>query len=229
MKQLAVAACVLVLLLGGGIALAQEAPPRPPQDLHWNESPIWGSWGFNAGLMFFNSQQFREIYGNRGMVFYNMNAGLKLVYQLEVLGSIGYGFSEGRGIAPESGQKTDEWYKLHYAPASLGLTYRFGYVLDQPVVPYLGVQGAFAYWMEEREHSGTKRRGYLYGMFGTAGVMFLLDKLEPRAAGELESSWGINHSYFYYEYRYSYMDDFGKKDIIDLSSQFHSFGIAFEF
>ncbi len=231
MKRLAVVACVLAWLLTAGVAVAQDesAPPPSNQDRHWNESPIYGTWSFNSGLMFYNSKNFRDVYGNRGMVFYNMNTGLKIVHELELLGSIGYGFSEGRGVDPVAGEKTDEWYKIHYAPGSLGLTYRFNFVLDQPVVPYIGAQGALAYWMEERQHSGQKHRGYLYGMFGSAGVMFLLDKLETRASGALESMWGINNSYLFYEYRYSYMNDFEREDTIDLSSQFHSLGIMFEF
>jgi len=226
MKRAAVAAClaVLALWLSGGVAAAQEN-----QDVHWGESPITGSFSFHAGLMFFNEKDFRDVYGNRGMVFYNGNVGWKIIPQLELLGSIGYGFSEGRGISPLTEEKTDEWYKLHYAPGALGLTYRFNFVLDQPVVPYLGVSGALAYWMEERMQSGWKRRGYLYGMHGAAGLMFLLDKLEPRASGALESMWGINNSYLFYEYRYSYMNDFERADTIDLSSQFHSLGIMFEF
>jgi hypothetical protein len=64
---------------------------------------------------------------------------------------------------------------------------------------------------------------------GFGGLMFLLDNLEKRASGALESEWGINNTYLIYEFRYTSLNNFGKKDIVDLSSQFHSLGLLFEF
>ncbi|HPM75657.1 MAG TPA: MXAN_2562 family outer membrane beta-barrel protein [bacterium] len=224
MKRLVVALALLTILCGGSLARAEST-----QDIHWQESPQWGTWSIHAGLMFFNEEAFADIYGDRGMVFYNMNAGLKLIADLELVGHIGYGFSEGRGISPQEKTKTDEWYKLHMAPGGLGLAYRFKFWLDQPIVPYIGGAGIISYWMEERMESSWKRRGYNYGAIGYGGLMILLDNLERRASGALESAWGINNTYIFYEYRYTSLNNFDADEIVDLGSQFHSLGLMFEF
>lgn len=224
MKKLIVALALLTFVCGGSLAWAESA-----QDSHWQESPLWGTWSFNAGLMFFNEETFSDVYGDKGMVFYNMNTSLKLVADLELVGHIGYGFSEGRGISPQEKSKTDEWYKLHIAPAGLGLAYRFKFWLDQPVVPYVGGAGIMSYWMEERMDSSWKRRGNNYGAIGYGGLMFLLDNIERRASGALEAAWGINNSYLFYEYRYTSLNNFDADEIVDLGSQFHSLGLMFEF
>jgi hypothetical protein len=220
---------ILAVVAAAAAPAFAEQSETTAQDMHWGESPLYGTWSFNAGLMFFSDESFKDIYGDKGMVFYNMNASWKMIDDFELIGTIGYGFSEGHGISPADQSKTAEKYKLHIAPAGLGLAYRFNFVLDQPVVPYLGASGLASYWFEERLDSSWKRKSYNYGAMGVAGVMFLLDNLEKRASGLLEAQWGINNSYLFYEYRYTSLDNFGQKDVVDLSSQFHSLGILLEF
>ncbi|NLH47049.1 MAG: hypothetical protein GX444_00440 [Myxococcales bacterium] len=230
MKRWIGSACLLMLLLLLAVpAPAEEDDPLSRQDTHWKESPIWGTWGLNVGMMFYSDEDYQKVYGDKGIAFYNMNAGLKLIQQLELVGSLGYGFSEGSGVSPLDDSKTAEKYKLHIAPGGLGLAYRFNFVLDQPVVPYVGGSGLLSYWFEEKLDSSWKRRSYNYGAMGFGGLMILLDNLEKRASGALESEWGINNTYLIYEYRYTSLNNFGKKDIVDLSSQFHSLGLLFEF
>ncbi len=226
MKRVLVLLLLTGVLLCAGAAFAQE-PPR--QDAHWNESPQWGTWEFNVGLMFFNNEDYEDVYGDKGIAFYHTSASWKIVHHLELVGNIGYGFAEGRGISPRDQSRTAEKYKLHIAPGGLGLQYRFNFGLDQPVVPYVGAAGIASYWFEEKLDSSWKRRSYNYGAQGYAGLMFLLDNIEKRASGSLEAGWGINNTYLFYEYRYTNLDNFGEEDIIDLSSQMHSLGILFEF
>jgi len=226
MKRLACVALVAALIGMAGSAVAQETER---QDLHWNESPLYGTWQFNGGLMLLSDEDYQDVYGNSGIAFYHMQGSYKLIDDFELVGNIGYGFAEGNGISPQDQSRTAEKFKLHLAPVGLGLLYRFNFVLDQPVVPYVGGAGIASYWMEEKLDSSWKRKSYNYGAQGYAGVMFLLDNLEKRASGLLESEWGINNSYLFYEYRYTSLDNFGDEDIVDLSSQFHSLGILLEF
>jgi hypothetical protein len=219
--------CAAICLLGGVAWAAGTATSA--QDIHWKESPLWGTWSFHVGMLFFNDEQFKNVYGDKGLAFYNMNASWKMIDDFELLGSLGYAYAEGHGISPDDGSKTSERYQLHFAPAALGLAYRFNFVLDQPVVPYLGAAGQFAYWYEGKMDSGTKWRSYNYGACGFGGVMFLLDNIEKRASGLLEAEWGINNSYLFYEYRYSWLNNFDQEDIIDLSSNLHSIGVMLEF
>jgi len=221
-----VAAFLLVL---GSVALARETEETTPQDTHWGESPMWGTWSINLGMKFFENIHYKDVYGSSGIAFYNMNASYKIIKDFELVGGIGYGFSEGRGVAPDTGERTAEKYKLHVAPGTLGFLYRFNFVLDQPVVPYVGAAGMLSYWMEERVHTSWKRKSYNYGALGNGGLMFLLDKLEKRASGLMEAQWGINNSYVFLEYRYDWLNNFGQKDIIDLNASFYSAGILLEF
>jgi len=225
MKRLTMVVVVLGILAFAGAVSAQENR----QDLHWKESPIWGTWNLNMGVMIFEAKDYKTVYGSDPIAFYNMDAGLKLIHELELTGTIGYGFAEGHGVSPRNDETTAEKYKLHVAPAGLGLAYRFNFVLDQPVVPYLGAGGLFSYWMEERLDSSWKRKSYNYGAYGKAGLMILLDYLETRASGALEADWGINNTYLFYEYRYNWLNNFDDEDIINLNSQLHTLGLLFEF
>ena len=226
MKRCATLTLALFAALAATAAFAQE-PAR--QDLHWNESPMYGTAGFNVGLMYFTSDDYEDIYGSSGITFYNLTAGWKIVHHLELTGDIGYGFAEGRGVSPLDSGKTAEKFKLHIAPAALGLLYRFNFWLDQVVVPYVGGSGVASYWFEEKLDSSWKRRSYNYGVMGFGGLMFLLDGLEKRASGAMEAEWGINNTYLFYEFRYTSLNNFDAEDIIDLSSSLHTLGILFEF
>jgi hypothetical protein len=227
MKRL-VTLLLMLTIIGAtaGLAAAQE-PER--QDRHWNESPMYGTWEFNAGLMLFTDDGYKDVYGDKGIAFYHMSVSYKLIHHLELVANLGYGFAEGNGISPADKSKTAEKYKLHIAPGGLGLQYRFNFAYDQPVVPYVGAAGIASYWFEERLDSSWKNRSYNYGAQGFAGLMFLLDNIEKRASGALEAEWGINNSYLFYEFRYTNLDNFGEEDVVDLSSQLHSLGILFEF
>ncbi|MDP8222959.1 MAG: MXAN_2562 family outer membrane beta-barrel protein [Candidatus Lernaella stagnicola] len=226
MKRSFLLVVLIAALLVAGTAWAQE-PER--QDRHWQESPFWGTFGFNIGMLFFDDDGYADVYGEKGVAFYQMAASWKIVHHLELVGNISYGFAEGHGISPQDQSKTAEKYKLHIAPGGLGLLYRFNFGLDQPVVPYAGASGVLSYWFEEKLDSSWKRRSYNYGAQAYGGLMFLLDNLEKRASGALEAEWGINNTYLFYEFRYTNLDNFGEENIVDLSSQFHSLGILFEF
>lgn len=226
MKRLTCVA-LMVFLLTLAIPAAGQETER--QDRHWGESPLYGTGSFNAGLLFLSDQDYQDIYGDNGIAYYQLQGSFKLIDDLELVAGLGYGFAEGRGISPQDKTRTAEKYKLHLAPGGLGLLYRFNFVLDQPIVPYVGGSGILSYWMEEKIDSSWKRKSYNYGAQGFGGVMFLLDNIEKRASGALEAGWGINNTYLFYEYRYTSLDNFGDEDIVDLSSQFHSAGILFEF
>jgi hypothetical protein len=218
---------VLVLLCLPALSAAQELPQNDP---HWFESPRNFSGGFNVGMIFPTSSDVQDVYGTKGAAIYFLQGGWRMVHELELHGAAAYSFFEGNGVGI-NGDKTKEKYKLHLAPAELGLVYRFNFVPDQPVVPFIGAHGLMTYWIEEKVHASGKNRGLQYGASGQAGLMFLLDKIEEKASGRLEAEWGINNTYFFYQYDYFANDDFGgdKDKTLDLSSQIHTLGVLFQF
>lgn len=197
-------------------------------DPHWNESPIRFSAGFKFGAAFPSSEDMKEVYGDKPIAYYNIEAGWKMVHHLELHAEISYWWAAGRGIDSD-GKKTNEKYKIHLAPAELGLLYRFNFVYDQVVVPFLGIAGVYSYWMEERLDSSWKRRGGKYGLVGKGGLMFLLDNAEKRASAALERDWGINNTYLYYTYKYSNTNNFAPDKGLDLTNHAHCLGIIMEF
>jgi hypothetical protein len=213
------------------LASAQELPQT---DTHWFETPRNFTAGFNVGMVFPTSHKLQDVYGTKGDAIYLLQGGWRMVNELELHAEGAYYFFEGHGVTYDDAgdvKKTGEKYKLHVTPAELGLVYRFNFYLDQPVVPYVGAHGLMTYWIEERLDSGDKNRGLIYGWSGQGGLMFLLDKIEPKASGRLESDWGINNTYFFYEYKYSEINDFGqdKNKTLDLTNNAHTLGVLFQF
>ena len=197
-------------------------------DPHWDESPINFTAGFKFGIGFFLSDDTMDVYGEKGVPFYGVEAGWKMVHELELHAEMGYWWDQGRGIASD-GSRTNEKYKLHMAPAELGLIYRFNFVYDQIIVPYIGASGIYSYFLEERLESSWKTRGALWGVAGKAGLMILLDSAEKLASSKMEGDWGINSTYLVYNFKYNYLNDFDDRKGIDLSSHIHTLGILFEF
>ncbi len=218
----------VALIIGGtGIASAQDT--RPQDDPHWYETPRNFEFGFNFGLVIPFDQDIQDVYGDKGDAIYTLQAGWRMVHELTLHAEMSYYFFEGNGVST-TGKSTSEKYKLHVAPAELGLAYRFAFVPDQIVVPFIGAAGSYTYWFEERLDSSVKNRGLLGGLTGQAGLMFLLDDIEPRTSGRLEGEWGINNTYFFYQFKYFWLNDFGddtKK--LDLSAQGHTLGVLFQF
>ncbi len=212
--------------LSGSRAFAQEPPQNDP---HWLESPRRFTTGFDVGMIFPSDEDFQDIYGKKGDAIYTLRAGWRIFHELEINAGLSYAWFEGRGLSA-SGDKTHEKFKIHMAPAELGLVYRFAFVPDQVLVPYVGAMGLYGYWFEEKLDSSCKNRGLNAGVGAQAGLMILLDNADKRSAGRLESKWGINNTYLCYHFRYYQLDDFKDSDeIVDLSSQIHTAGILFQF
>lgn len=227
MKRFAFLMAGVIFALAFSTAGAQD---RPQDDPHWFEGPRHFSAGFHVGLVIPETADVTDVYGDKPEAIYTLHGGWRIVSELELHAEMSYYFFEGNGVS-STGRSTSEKYKLHVAPAELGLVYRLAFVPDQVVVPFVGGGGAYTYWFEERLDSSVKNRGLLSGATAQAGLMFLLDNVEPRMSGRLESGWGINNTYFYYQYKYMWIDDFGgdEEKTLDLSAQTHSFGVLFQF
>lgn len=213
----------VVWLLVPAIAVAEDFV-----DPHWDESPINFTAGFKFGLGFMMDEDFQDVYGEKGIPFYSLEAGWKMVHHLELHAEMAYWWDQGRGIA-ESGKQTNEKYKLHMAPAELGLLYRFNYTYDQIVVPYLGGSGVYSYYLEERLESSWKKRGGIYGAAAKGGLMLLLDKAETLASSKMERDFGINNTYLVYNFKYMILNNFEEEKGLDLSNHIHTLGVIFEF
>jgi len=198
-----------------------------PQDA-LADSPINFSSSLRVGFMLPETEEFEEVYDQNYIFIYGLNFGWKIVKDLELVGEAAYGFKDGKGIA-ESGEETGEEYRLHVVPAMLGVLYRLKFYENQPVVPYLGGGGNYTYYYEGRkEDSEQDIDGGKWGYDGFAGLEILLDNMDKRAAGAMETEFGINNVYLFYEFRYQTMDDF-EDEGLDLTSTIHYMGLLFEY
>ena len=145
-------------------------------------SPSWAraqshprfSTGLHFGVMFPSLGDFKKVYKDNYLFVYGLSFGWKIVKDLELGGEASYGFKDGYGVT-DSGDRTKEAYRIHLVPAVLTLLYRFKFYEDQPVVPYVGVGGAYTYFYEARKSDkNVKTTGGKYGCAGLAGKLGLV-------------------------------------------------------
>jgi hypothetical protein len=56
---------------------------------------------------------------------------------------------------------------------------------------------------------GTQARGHTWGTHFAVGGMLLLDAIDEHASIELDNEWGINNTYFFFEWMVSNLDGLG--------------------
>lgn len=153
-------------------------------------------------------------------------------------GTLGYSQAKGKGLLPD-GTKSADTTKFHTLPMTLSLIYRFDYLAQKfgvPLVPVAkgGIDG-WLWWATNgtgqvsRAADGAVGRGVTFGGHVTAGLMFHLDSLAPGMARTFDNELGCNNTYLFAEYTWSWIDDFGSKKSLDLSSRNFMAGVAFEF
>jgi hypothetical protein len=87
---------------------------------------------------------------------------------------------------------------------------RFDELARQTGVPLVGYGkagiGYGLYWTGNDVE--VQRRGHTWGTHFALGGMFLLDFIDPRSAFEIDNEWGVNNTYFFFEWMVSKLDDF---------------------
>lgn len=153
-------------------------------------------------------------------------------------GTIGYSRAQGHSRTPD-GEKAEDSTSFHLLPLSLSLIYRFDWAAHRysvPLVPVVkgGMDGWF-WWATNgvgqvsRSQDEVAGRGLTFGGHVSVGLMFLLDVLAQGMAKTFDNELGVNNSYLFAEYRWSWIDDFGSSKSIRLSYRNFLAGIAFEF
>lgn len=99
-----------------------------------------------------------------------------------------------------------------------------------PFVPYAKLGLAYALWWVDdglgtaTNDAGVKGKDTSIGVQGAAGIMFLLDILEPSTARAADADTGVNNSYLFFEWA---MSDYGG-DQMNVGSSNWVTGLAFE-
>ncbi len=124
-------------------------------------------------------------------------------------------------------------------PLALQAVYRFELLADRfrvPLVPYAKFGLNYSFWWSKNGsgdisvlENGDKARGGAWGIQGNFGGMLRLDWLERGEARNLDRVTGINHTYIFGEWQFSRVNNFGRKNSINLGDSTWLVGLAIEF
>ncbi len=153
---------------------------------------------------------------------------------------LGWGYTNATGqalLADGSGRAAQDT-SLAVMPTYLVGVFRVDVLARKtpvPLVAYAKGGLGYALWWSNSggstSHSADGRvaRGASYGYQFALGGMFLLDSLDQGAAKEMDSTTGINNSYFFMEWYYSSLDGFGSGKQMQVGANTWTLGLAFEF
>jgi hypothetical protein len=79
-----------------------------------------------------------------------------------------------------------------------------------------------------RDAQGVTGEGASYGYQGAIGLDLLLDTFDRVGARDLDSTFGVNNSYFFFEWYYSNLDGFGSGDQMQVGTSTWMLGITLE-
>jgi hypothetical protein len=181
---------------------------------------------------------YADTFNNESMLLFEMELQR---YFFQRFGSAGVGFSAGYAekyadSITEAGEVAEEKTALKVVPLKLNALYKFDYAAFHwhvPLVPY-GKLGLIymPWWINKgdntQELDGRSGKGGRWGYGLTLGAAFLLDVLEPRLARDFDSDLGVNHSYFFAEWTYAEVNNFGSPGLV-LSSRHWMFGLALDY
>ncbi|GFO53134.1 hypothetical protein GMSM_01410 [Geomonas sp. Red276] len=181
---------VSLLLLLPTLALAEQAPERP----HW-------SLEFKGGVQFPDAGDWSRFYGNSYFGEYGGAVAYKVSRNIEVGVESTYGRAKGRGQMTQhalpGGNVT--WQQV---PVNVFVLVRGVFDEQQWLVPYLGGGYTRMFYRADIEGQG-RTEGSVDGFHARGGLQFLMDRLEPEPARNLCRDFGIAHTYFFTEARYT--------------------------
>jgi len=162
---------------------------------------------------------------------------------LAVGGEFGYGSVSGKGHEVATDTKSNDETTLNMLPMSIALVYHLDVMAlrwDVPLVPFFKAGIDYNVWWitdgvddtASYEDSNGKKfegEGDTWGYHISAGIKLLLDVFAPSTAQTFDNEVGVNNSYFFAEYVYSDISDFGSDKSFQLGDSSFLFGLAFEF
>ncbi len=213
----------------------RERPPVARPTIEAVESGRSGAFGFRAGPYrpenISDQVAYEDIFDDR------TNGMVALDFEWQPLhhtpwGTLGIGVSvgffqeKGKAVEAETGEQSVEDEVLMIVPGSFEVVYRGAWFQDQPLVPYAGAGLDLWYFSDS---AGETVTGTKNGWHWRAGGQLLLDVFEPKAAGGMDNSWGINNTYLFGEYRVMRINNFGDGEGFDLSDKTWYAGLLLEF
>jgi hypothetical protein len=148
-------------------------------------------------------------------------------------GNMGVGYGEvavNWVIHPTFEVGFEAGYTNFLIPLDIVARYRFNYLTDQVLVPFLGA-GFDVYHLNDENvipEEDQDGNNWKYGVHGEVGVQILLDYFSPDQARDMKRKWSIINTYLNLEAKFSAVDNFASDDL-DLGGNIYTVGILFEF
>lgn len=185
----------LLLILLPAVALA-DGPQL--------DGPRW-SLEVKGGAFFPDAEKWSRFYGSGYLGEYGLAVAYKVTRQLEVGIEGSYSRAKGKGVQPLHGQEAQEptgEATFQRVPVNLFLLGRGIFNEKQWIVPYAG--GGYTRLFYRAGIKGQGRtQGSVNGFHARGGIELLLDRAEPRAASNLREEFGLDHTYFFVEGKYT--------------------------
>jgi hypothetical protein len=181
---------------------------------------------------------YAETFGDESMLLFEVELQR---YYYQGIGSAGVGFSAGYAekyadTITETDEVAAEKTALKVVPLQLKGLYKFDYAAFRwgvPLVPYGKLGLIYTPWWinkgSDTQNLGDRKgKGGRWGYGLTLGAAFMLDVLDRRLARDFDTDMGVNHSYFFAEWTYSEVNNFGRPGLV-LSSRHWMFGLALDY
>jgi len=147
---------------------------------------------------------------------------------LQSVGKMGIGLSLGASTLSNFELAEEKWVTVYTFPIGVHLSYRFDYTQNQFLVPFakLGLRHT---WVRQTSKTGAAKDGVqgsnLWGY--SFGLELCLNKLDRKAAANMEDIFGINNTYLVFEY--AQWELLESNSTPDLSGANYRAGLRFEF
>jgi hypothetical protein len=165
------------------------------------ERPHW-SLELKGGVFYPGASDWSKYYGSSYTGEYGGALAYKVLRQLELGVEGSYSNVTGKANAPLNGTLSGE-VNNQLVPLGVFVLGRGIFYEKQLLVPYVGGGWNRTFYWQEVKNQG-KVKGSVNGYYGRAGLQILLDDIDSESSKNLYNDYGVNHSYFFAEGKYSY-------------------------
>jgi len=166
-----------------------EEPVKP-------KAPKW-SLELKAGLFEPEIDNWKQFYGDDKTIHLAAAVAYKVIRQIEIGMEGGWIRDKGKGYLPNNDIIGGE-VEYQLFPLNVFVLFRGVFTPGQVVVPYIGGGWSRVYYKEKIKNQSTID-GAENGTHYRAGIQFLVNNVNKKAAYQLKKSYGVQNTYFFLE------------------------------
>jgi len=179
-----------------------------------------------------------QVFGSDSRFFFGVEFDWQLL-RIPGVGTLGPGIGWGytrmsaQAALQSNGEPSAEKTFLSIMPMYGIGVFRVDVLARETPIPIVGYVkaglGYGIYWTGNDLE--TQARGHTWGTHFALGGMLLLDAIDEHASIEIDNQWGINNSYFFFEWMRSDLNGFGSTDdhsVMHIGTHTWVIGLAFE-